>query len=128
MRRMDDATARALLDAAPVGLMVIDQIGTISWVSPSVYDLTGYGYEDVVGTSILQYLHETAVEGLIESVAYVQEYTDAVMGPASLGFVHADGELRVLEVYATNRLDDPHIDGLVVSVRDQTFQYRINEA
>src|SRR3954447_11723575 len=106
MRAMDDGMAEALLDAAPVGLMVIDEIGTISWVSPSVYDLTGYGHDDVVDTSILQYLHETAVEGLIESVAYVQQYTDAVMGPASLGFVHADGELRVLEAYATNRLTD----------------------
>jgi diguanylate cyclase (GGDEF)-like protein/PAS domain S-box-containing protein len=125
---MDEGMAVALLDAAPVGLLVIDPAGTISWASPSVYDLTGYGHEDVVGTNILTYLHETAVDGLLESVSYVTEYTDAVMGPASLGFVHADGELRVLEVYGTNRLDDPLVGGLVVSVRDITFQYRINEA
>ena len=46
----------ALLAAAPVGLLVVDEIGTISYATPSVYDLTGYGYTDVVGTNILSYL------------------------------------------------------------------------
>ncbi|MEZ5144282.1 MAG: sensor domain-containing diguanylate cyclase [Acidimicrobiales bacterium] len=125
---MDRDLAAALVDAAPVGILVVDATGTITFASPSVDDLTGYGFADVVGTSILSYLPEAGIAGLVESVDYVTTYTDAVMGPTSLGFVHADGELRVLEVYATNRFDDPHIAGLVVAVRDQTFQYRINEA
>ena len=118
----------ALLAAAPVGLLVVDEIGTISYATPSVYDLTGYGFTEVVGTNILSYLPDWAVQDLLSSVEYVQEYTDAVMGPASIAFIHADGELRVLEIYASNRLADPDIAGLVVAVRDQTFQYRINEA
>jgi len=125
---VDGDYAAALLEAAPVGLLVVDEVGTITYASASVEELTGYGYDDVVGTNILSYLHETAVQGMIESVAYVQEYKDAVMGPASLGFVHRDGAVRVLEVYATNHYDDPVLGGLVVAVRDQTFQYQINDA
>lgn len=128
MRCVEGDYAAALLDAAPVGLLVVDEIGTITYASASVAELTGYGYDDVVGTNILSYLHENAVQGMIESVAYVQEYKDAVMGPASLGFIHADGAVRVLEVYATNNFDDPLLKGLVVAVRDQTFQYQVNDA
>jgi diguanylate cyclase (GGDEF)-like protein len=61
-------------------------------------------------------------------VGYVQENTDAIMGPLAMGFRHADGELRVLESYATNHYDDPRLGGLVVAVRDVTLQYNVNEA
>ena len=120
--------AAAMLDAAPVGLLVVDEIGTITWASASTYDLTGYGLTEVVGTNILDYLITEAVQGVLDSVAYVQEHSTAVMGPAIAGFRHADGSTRYLELYATNHFADPLIGGLVVAVRDQTFQYRVNEA
>ena len=125
---MDGDVAAALVGAAPVGLLIVDEIGTIKYASPSTETLTGYGYGDVVGHNIIEYLHPMAIDGLLQSVSYVQEYTDTIMGPVALGFMHADGHRRVLEAYGANRYDDPVLEGLVVAVRDITLQYEVNSA
>ena len=125
---MDPEFAVALLDASPIALLVVDEVGTITFASPSAEAMTGYGVGDVVGTNIFDYLVEEAIEGIAESVGYVAENPDVLMGPVWVGFRHADGELRVLEIMAANRYADPLLGGLVVSVRDHTTQYRLNEA
>jgi len=118
----------ALVEFSPVGIMVVDEVGNITFTSPALEELTGYGFGDIVGTNVVSYLHPSAVEGLIESVAYVQAYPDQVMGPASMAFIHKDGESRILEVYGRNKFDDPRVNGLIVAVRDNTTQYQVNEA
>ncbi len=118
----------ALVQSSPVGIMVIDEIGNFTFTSPALEELTGYGFGDVVGTNVMSYLHPAAVEGLIESVAYVQAYPDLVMGPASMAFIPKDGESRILEVYGRNKFDDPRVNGLIVAVRDNTTQYQVNDA
>lgn len=125
---MDSEAAGALVDAAPVGLLIVDEIGTITYMSKSTEVLTGYGYGDVVGHNIIEYMHQVAIEGVIESIGYIQEHTDVIMGPLSMGFIHADGDVRILETYATNHYDDPRLGGLVVAVRDSTLQYQVNDA
>lgn len=125
---MDGGFAQALMDACPVGLLVVDGEGTITYASPAAETMTGYGVSDVEGTSIFAYLVDEAVTGIVESVGYVAAHPDVLMGPLWVGFRHADGELRVLEIMATNRYEDPALQGLVVSVRDHTTQFRLNEA
>lgn len=125
---MDGGFAEALIDASPVALLVVDAEGTITYASPSAEAMTGYGVGDVEGTSIFGYLVDEAVTGIIESVGYVTAHPDVLMGPLWVGFRHADGELRVLEILARNRYDDPLLEGLVVAVRDHTTQFRLNEA
>jgi diguanylate cyclase (GGDEF)-like protein/PAS domain S-box-containing protein len=118
----------ALLRAAPVGLLVVDAAGIITYASPATEQMTGYDIGDVVGTSILDHLHEVAVEGILGAVGYVTEHPGVLLGPLWAGFHHADGELRVLEILAANRYDDPDLQGLVVSVKDNTTLARLNEA
>ena len=117
-----------MLEAVPVGMLVIDAGGMITYASASVEQLTGYGQDDIVGTSMFDYLNETSVGAIVESAAYVFENPDTLMGPVLLGFNHADGEGRILEVTARNRYDHDLIQGLVVCVRDQTLQYRLNDS
>ena len=101
-------------------VMVIETGGKIKYVSPSVSRVLGHSSEDLIGEDLFDYLH---MEDL------------GMVGPAFTGgfgtlgatgdrveyrFRHKDGTYRTLEGVATNLIDNPSIEGIVINARDIT--------
>jgi diguanylate cyclase (GGDEF)-like protein len=59
------------------------------------------------------------LEALVESAAYSLGHESDVLGPVMFRFHNGHGGICVAEAMSLNRLDDPELAGLVVSIRDR---------
>lgn len=80
---MDDATFRAIVDAAVSPYGLVDDDGTIRWVGSSMEELTGWPAEELVGRNMLDVLDERSQKAVIDSFARFAD--TASSGPGWLG-------------------------------------------
>lgn len=100
-------------------VMIVDQMGDISYISPAVERVMGYTPEQLEGINAFDFTHPEDMEEASRALQNVLEE------PASEHTVEfraedADGEWLWLEVRGRNLFDDPVIDGVMVNVRDIT--------
>ncbi len=117
-RRLE-ARFRALIQNASDLIVVTDAAGTITYVTPSTARLLLRAPETLVGmrlTTILAGEDAPVAESFVQS-AMVRAGTS---GPVEWRVPAADGQARFMDVTATNLLDDPSVEGLVVTMRDVT--------
>lgn len=117
---------RSLIENALDTITILSADGTILYESPSVKRVVGYAPEEMVGASVLDYIHP-------DDVARVRE----ILGRAGTGtgltsslevrFRHKDGTWRTLEAVGRNLLDDPAVGGLVINARDVTQRKEVEE-
>lgn len=73
----------SIVDSAISPFAVIDEVGTIMWVSASITELTGWLPGDLVGTNMLEHLDEPSQAAVIDSFSrFVEASAD---GPDWLG-------------------------------------------
>jgi diguanylate cyclase (GGDEF)-like protein/PAS domain S-box-containing protein len=84
----------------PLGVVVIDEIGTVKYVNARASEMTGYLPVDVVGRSMLDLIHPDDVEFVIASLAHGGGYSGMIMGPARIRYRHRDGDIRWTEYWA----------------------------
>ena len=100
--------------------------GTLRYGSPSVGQVLGYRPEERVGANAFAYIHPDDVERvsktLVEGLG-----KRGVHPPVEVRFRHSDGSWRHLEVIANNLLDDPNIEGIVLTSRDITERREAEE-
>jgi PAS domain S-box-containing protein len=94
---LDDATFRALTDAAPVGIYVTDELGDCVWANPSWLKMAGLTLDEALGQGWLRGLHPDDRDTIGE-----RWYRSAESG-GSWGFEYrfADGTGTVTWVYGT---------------------------
>lgn len=107
------------LEHATDYIFVIDESGTVQYVTPSVERVLGFDPADVVGSSGFGYVHPDDKETVAEELSVVLEEPNAEARIEIRGR-HADGSWRRLELFGRNFLDDPAVGGIVVNVRDVT--------
>ncbi len=98
---------------------ILEADGTIRYESPSVQGMLGHRPEEMVGQSVLDYVHPEDVSRAAGSLAAVA----GVSGPSrpvEVRFKHKDGSWRWLEGVGSNLLADPDVRGIVVNSRDVT--------
>lgn len=118
-RQRELAGFRALVENSSDLISVVDEVGIISFVSPSVAALLGRDPMALIGTSCLDFIHHDDVELASLSLGN----TAGVPGlaePLEVRLLHANGSYRTFELIANNRLDDPVIGGVVINARDVT--------
>jgi len=125
-QRRSEQRFRALVQRASDLILVVDPTGVISYVSPSITRVLGYPVEDIRGTNWLDLLHP-------EDAAHTRRiYAELAASPGAqaAGEVrarHHDGSWRTLEVNRTNLLDEPGVEGIVVTARDVTERKAFEE-
>ncbi|WP_279529846.1 bacterio-opsin activator domain-containing protein [Halospeciosus flavus] len=98
---------------------ILNQDGTVEYVTPSTEHVLGYSPDELVGESVFDYIHP-------EDHADVRREFDALVtdpdrrSESEFRFKHRDGSWIVLHARGRNLLDDSAIDGLVVYTRDVT--------
>lgn len=110
---------RTLVEQATDMFGVLSAEGNLEYVSSSVEQVLGYDPSNLVGEDAFSFIHPEDVESVSEEYAAVLEDPN-YRGQAEFRFQAADGEWRVLDARATNRLEDPSVRGIVVNARDVT--------
>jgi PAS domain S-box-containing protein len=106
-------------------VVILNETGEISYVSPAVERVTGYEPEDVIGTNAFEYVHPDDQPVAADAFAEMLQSADQEVS-VEYRTKTSDGSYRWVEVRGGNYLDDPIIEGVMVSVRDIT-EYKERE-
>src|SRR3954468_546454 len=118
---LDRVSARfeALLGGAGEWAAIVDPQGRMLYASPAVHIALGLDERGVEGRIGFEFLHPDDLDVAKETLARIAiepGRTESVIGRV----ITAKGEPVWIEEVLTNRLDDPHIQGIVCTGRDVT--------
>jgi diguanylate cyclase (GGDEF)-like protein/PAS domain S-box-containing protein len=116
--RRSEERIRALVEHSSDAVCVIGSDLLVRWQSASVKRMLGYDAAAIVESSILEFVHPDDVTLLRQELGTGMRRGGSVTFGAR--FAHADGGWRDLEIIADNRLDEPAVGGIVLSMRDVT--------
>jgi diguanylate cyclase (GGDEF)-like protein/PAS domain S-box-containing protein len=130
-RQFDERDLAVIVDTAVSPYSIVDDDGTVLWVSSSISELTGWQPEEVVGRNMLDFLDEASQAAVIDSLS--RFYDTAADGPDWLGtglqisVRTADGGLVdvVASSVSSNRTGIP---GLVVQMTRASAQRHLHKA
>jgi PAS domain S-box-containing protein len=110
---------QTILEHSSDYVMVVDEMGDVSYISPAVERVMGYTPEELLGTNSFEYTHPDDIDQAAETLSEI--VTDPEK-EATVEFrsKHKDGSWRWLEVRGRNLFSDPVINGVMVNVRDIT--------
>lgn len=126
--RRDAGFLDAVLQALPAGAFVVDAVGTIMYATDRAAEAVGQTSDHLVGESVLGYVSAETAWAYAAAVAMATDYPDVTMGPLRVELVRSDGRKRTADLWATNRLDDPIIGGIVCLLSDETAAVGLAEA
>ena len=112
---------RGLIEHSFDAIIVYDEAGMITYVSPSVESVIGYAPDELVGNSGCKYTFSedepTALKLLDEALAHPN-----VRVSGEMRLAHKDGQIIWVESVLTNLLHDESIRGVVSNFHDVTGQ------
>ncbi len=117
---------RSLIENASDIITVLDGEATVQYESPSVERVLGYKPDELVGHSIMDYIHPEDVQRTLDALSLVREHGARPL--VELRIKHKDGSWRYLEATGCNRLADPSIHGIVINSRDVTKRKQAEQA
>jgi len=117
---------RALIENASDAVAILDAEGIIVYESPSAERILGYGPQDLVGKSMLEFIHPDDVPNVAGIFAAILNNPRTPMS-TELRFRHKDDSWHWLEGVGNNLLDDPQVQGVVANYRDITERKRVEE-
>ena len=121
--RQSEERFRSLVQYASDIITVLGAEGTVSYQSPSIERILGYGPEELTGTNVFDYVHPEDAEQV--QMVFVETLKNrGISPPVEFRFRHADGSWRFLEAVGNNLLADPSVSGMVVNSRDITERKR----
>jgi diguanylate cyclase (GGDEF)-like protein/PAS domain S-box-containing protein len=123
--RESETRFRSLVQHASDIVTVFDVEGIISYISPSVR-VMGFEPSELLGTQVALLLHpDDALE--VGELITRQIMSGGTPTPIDYRVRHADGTWRYLQGVATNLLDEPTVNGIVVNARDITDRKRTEQ-
>jgi PAS domain S-box-containing protein len=105
---------------------ILEDDGTLRYVSPAVERVLGHWPEDLVGKSAFDYVHPENIEFVSSLFGKVLKKS-GVRPPMELLVRAGDGSWRYVEVVCNNRYSDSDVQGIIVNVRDVTERKRAEE-
>lgn len=125
----DEATwLRGVLGAMPGGIFVVDGMGMVSFASRVAADTVAATPEEVVGTSVLQWVSEDTAWAYAAAIAMADDYADVIIGPLRVTLRTQDGRDRYADLWAENHLEDPEIAGIVCLLTAETAAVWLGDA
>ena len=116
----------SLLANASDAFAVVAADGRFRYVSPASERVLGYPIKETMSRSALELIHPRTrqrAQAVLRRVAA----TPGALEEVELPVRRADGEWRWLSITATNRTDDPIVDGVVLNYRDVTEHKELEE-
>ena len=117
----NEARFRALVQRSTDVVVVVNREGQLSYVSPAVTGMLGYAPEVLIGTDVLDRVHD---EDRRKAEAAIREAGSMPGTRIEVRLGHADGHFVFVEAAGTPLYDDPSVAGLVLNLRDVTERKR----
>jgi diguanylate cyclase (GGDEF)-like protein/PAS domain S-box-containing protein len=124
LERRSEQRLEALIAHAGDVISVLDRDLRVRWQSPSVTRLLGFDPKQAVGMRAIELVHPEDVAEIERLLAAPRRSETVTLSTRTR---HANGEWRHLEVIADDRLDDPAVEGIVLSMRDITARQALED-
>jgi PAS domain-containing protein len=118
----------ALVEALPAAAFVIDTEGTVRFATEAAAELVERAPAELIGRSVLEFVDEDTAWAYAAAVAMAGDHPDQVMGPMRITIVTAQGKIRAADLWATNRSNDPAVQGIVCLLTAETTAVGLAEA
>jgi diguanylate cyclase (GGDEF)-like protein/PAS domain S-box-containing protein len=125
--RESEERFRALVDNASVIITIVRADGSVRYTSPSSHQIFGYPMGFGVDGNAFQLVHPYDLHRVLELFEAAKQQ-QGLSEIAQFRMHNAAGEWRVVEAVANNLLDEPAVEGIVISARDVTEQRNAEEA
>ena len=120
---------RTLIEKATDVVIVLDAGGKITYQSPSLERVTGYGPNEWVDRSLDElFIHPDDLPSLVSLLERVLTQPGATVEGVTTRYKRKDGSWHILEATVTNMLHDPRVNGIVANFRDITDRKEAEEA
>jgi PAS domain S-box-containing protein len=125
--RNSEKRFHALIEHGRDNISLLAADGTLLWESPSADSTLGYAPNQFVGHNIFELMHP-------DDQAWTSNmYAQVVQSPGNIQegvfrLLHANGMWRWIECSATNLLNEPSVQAIVLNYRDITVRKRAEEA
>ncbi|MEJ2697654.1 MAG: PAS domain S-box protein [Candidatus Sulfobium sp.] len=117
----------SLIQNSSDSITILEEDGTVSFVTPSVERMTGYAPDELIGRNAFLLVHPDDLSMVEEAFAKVMRNPHVPL-TAQYRFRHKNGSWSVIESTGSNQLDNPHVSGIVINSRDVTEREKILEA
>jgi len=118
---------KAIIQNASDIILIVDKLGTITYASPSVERILGYGPDELIGKRILDLIVSDDKPKAIADFGRAL-LTKEVLIPNVFRIGHKNGTERILEGVGKNLLDNPIVAGFVMNVRDITERKQVENS
>jgi PAS domain S-box-containing protein len=122
----DNGYFRLLVENAHDAIVLMNEDGTLRYVSPSIEPIIGYTPDELLHTDPFEFIHPDDVnevsrlfQGGLDEPGRVER--------AEYRLRHKDGSWHVVEAIGKNLLHEPSVAGVVVNMRDITRYRRIEQ-
>ena len=109
---------RTLVERARYMILVFDEVGTVTYVSPAVGELVGTTPETSLGTNIIDYVDPEELGRTAEALAYKVEHPDSPFRPLDVHFAGPEPR-RTCEIVGRPGTDAAN-ENIAVLIRDAT--------
>jgi PAS domain S-box-containing protein len=109
-----------LLEKSADAFALLDEIGTITYASPSTERLLGYTQIENLGKNAFEFIHPDDVVSTRQAFFQLIQMKPGESITAEYRFRRKDGQWRWMVGVGTNLLDDPSIKAIVVNYHDIT--------
>jgi diguanylate cyclase (GGDEF)-like protein/PAS domain S-box-containing protein len=117
---------RALIEHGRDNISLLSADGSLLWESPSVIHTLGYEHNQLLGANIFELMHPADLEWTREVFSRViRKHRNSEDGIFRLR--RNDGSWRWIEATATNLLNDPGVDAIIINYRDITERRQVEE-
>jgi len=110
---------RMLVENAHDLILVLNADGTMRYASPAAKRMTGYDVEELMSRNPFEFVHPDDLPGIVEKFSAGLEIPGH-MEHVEYRSKRKDGTWFIAEAIATNFLDNPSIQGIVINIRDIT--------
>ncbi len=117
---------RALIKNGLDNISLLAMDGTLLWESPSSISTLGYVQDEHIGRDIFELMHpddRAWTRGLFTQVAQ----TPGESRQGEFRLKHRNGEWRWVDAIATNMLNEPAVEAIVINYRDVTERKQTQE-
>jgi len=123
LTRRQERRFRALVQSSHDIVFVVDAARAVRYASPSCIEVLGFAPDELLGMGKGALVHGEDIEPLREILAATAQVPGA-RAEFSMRVRHAAGGWRWLEGVATNLLDDPSVQGMVINATDASDRRR----
>ncbi|MDQ3662698.1 MAG: EAL domain-containing protein, partial [Actinomycetota bacterium] len=117
---------QSLLHHSTDAISVVDAMGAINYQSPSIERLLGWRPEDMMDTQLTELVHPDDTIAILTMLAQLGE--DSAAKPfAEVHMRSREGDFVTVDLLGANFLDDPNINGLVITLRDASSRKALED-